>query len=428
MIDSSNNCAKYVKIYGPAGEVTLPQEVKTYDLVLEAMGSTCYCYRIEGDGEYAGHRLKEFCTSCSERDENGAVIINASLPSPQYLAFMNMSEPAVCLAGSYDHAQATFFEKPVLYDTSLGKCYLYQKVAGKMVSDFMAEKRLMWKEHLCQVLRVMVFVLNDLQKIHEANMVHLDMKRENTFMLFVDNEKDFRCRSIDLGSCMKFPSKQGCKQGWKDLAQKKFASTERVYLGEDIKAAKEFLKNNDDDEKKKNILFWLDLKACSFMMFELLFDGNSPMLGSSVEIKNALKIFFCKQAETSENPIHYLDIYARLCAIVDRSFRCPYGKKGVPFYPLSEFRLDLYRLLAILGDDKLTPDEEKKKEAVNRDKLIHDDISVYCTELLKNREKNQEWSFGDVLNDYEDFINNPNTKPEEYSVAGYYKHLLIQYL
>lgn len=418
----SNNCAKCVKIYGPAGEGDLPQEVKTYDLVLEAMGSTCYCYRIEGNGEYAGHRLKEFCTSCSERDENGAVKINES--SPQYLAFMNMSEPAVLLAGSYDHAQATFFEKPVLYDTSLGKCYLYQKVAGKMVSDFMAEKRLMWKEHLCQVLQVMVFVLNDLQRIHEANMVHLDMKRENTFMLFVDNEKDFRCRSIDLGSCMKFPS----EQGWKDLAQKEFASTKRVYLGEDIKAAKKFLENHDDDEKKKNILFWLDLKACSFMMFELLFEGNRLRLDRPIYVCEALKNFFCKQAETSENPIHYLDIYARLCAIVDRSFRCPYGKKEATFYPLSEFRLDLYRLLAILGDDKLTPDEKEEKDAVNRDKLIHDNISAYCTELLKNREKNQEWSFGDVLIDYEDFINNPNTKPEEYSVAGYYKHLLIQYL
>lgn len=418
----SNNCAKCVKIYGPAGEVAHPQEVKTYGLVLEAKGSTCYCYRIKGDGEYAGHRLKEFCTRRSKRDENGAVIIKEN--SPQYLAFMNMREPAVLLAGSYDHAQATFFEKPVLYDTSLGKCYLYQKVAGKMVSDFMAEKRLMWKEHLCQVLRVMVFVLNDLQRIHEANMVHLDMKRENTFMLFVDNEKDFRCRSIDLGSCMTLPP----EQEWKDLAQKEFVSTERVYLGEDIKAAKEFLKNNDDDEKKKNILFWLDLKACLFMMFELLFDGNSPMLGSSVEIKNALEDFFRDKTASSENPIHYLDIYARLCAIVDRSFRRPYDKKGTAFYPLSEFRLDLYRLLAILGDDKLTPDEKEEKDAVNRDKLIHDDISVYCTELLKNCEKNQEWSFGDVLNDYEDFINNPNTKPEEYSVAGYYKHLLIQYL
>jgi hypothetical protein len=152
------------------------------------------------------------------------------------------------------------------------------------------------------------------------------------------------------------------------------------------------------------------------------------MLGSSVEIKNALEDFFRDKTASSENPIHYLDIYARLCAIVDRSFRFPYRKEKDTFYPLSEFRLDLYRLLAILGDDKLTPDEKEEKDAVNRDKLIHDNISAYCTELLKNREKNQAWSFGDVLNDYEDFINNPNTKPEEYSVAGYYKHLLIQYL
>ena len=79
-------------------------------------------------------------------------------------------------------------------------------------------------------------------------MVHLDMKSQNTCRLFIDNPQDYRCRSIDLGSCMTLPP----EQEWKDLAQKEFVSTERVYLGEDIKAAKEFLKNNDDDEKKKN--------------------------------------------------------------------------------------------------------------------------------------------------------------------------------
>lgn len=427
MAEVTGNYAKEVKIYRLADRGEIPSEMiaKAEVLPLEflARGDTCCCYRIGGGGSYAGWLLKEFRPRNSKRDENGAQINANSLG---FKAFEAMGEPVERLVDSYDHAKATFFEDPVLYDTSLGKCYLYKKVAGEMVSNFMKERRLMWKERLCQVLRIMVFVLNDLQKLHEAGMVHLDMKMENTFVLFIDNEKDFRCRSIDLGSCMTLPP----EKGWSKLTPGDFASTEGWYLGCDIEMITVFLQDYDgeDDEIKKNALRWLDLKACMKMMLGLLLKYDPKVTGKLEVAKALLKGFFCSQSIAQNEVIHYLDIFDRLLAIVDHFDCCPFVNKTDEFYPLSEFRLDLYRLLAILGDTTLTPDTKEEKEAVRKTELIHNNLSTYCTELLKNHEKSEEWSFSSLLNDYEVFINNPNTKPEEYSVAGYYKHLLIKHL
>ena len=433
MAEATDNCAKEVKIYGLANETKIPcymkKKVKALPLKLLARGSTCCCYRIDSDDEnFGGRVLKEFAPWGCIRKKGVAVVKTTS--NADYEAFLHIKDSLWSLDDVYSKDHATHLQTPELYETSLGKCYLYPRAQVEMLSEMESPSDM--EKRLIQVLRVTVLALNNLEMIHKADMVHLDMKSQNTCRLFIDNLQDYRCRSIDLGSCMTLPP----EKGWSKLTSGDFASSEDWYPKCDINMVIGFLQDYDgeDDEIKKNALRWLDLKACMKMMFELLLrfleyvpkESDTPK-----KIKALLEEFFFPQSSQSiaqNEVIHYLDIYARLCAIVDRSFRFPYGKEKATFYPLSEFRLDLYRLLAILGDDKLTPDEKEEKDAVNRDKLIHDDISVYCTELLKNREKNQEWSFGDVLNDYEDFINNPNTKLDECSVAGYYKHLLIQYL
>lgn len=430
----SGNHAQSVEIYGPVGTslTAARADVQSCKLEFLAEGSTCCCYKIT-EGPYEGYLLKEFCPcGANRKSENKPIELKGEKLNEKYNDFLNMKDFAVTLGTQYREGRGNLFEIPRLFETSLGKCYLYEDFNGCVVSS--VEPREGMTEQLIQSLKITLYTLNDLMNVHESGCAHLDIKPGNIFCIYMDSKTDFRCRSIDLGSCVRFPD----GDEWEKLSESDFVSTQGAYETYDITGVISFCGggNTDDDEEdptdeeKKNVLKWLDLKACAKMMVELILRDPDVRIETIDQARGALEMWFKGKGEKNGHPFRNLCICDRLCQIIENLWLMPY-ENGC-FYSLDHFRCDLCALLEVL-EAKCDPGD---KDTAQRIVLAHKNLERYYDTFLRHRMEldgtTRDDPFDGLLEDYLEKkreFDGKNPPPCEYwTVAKYYRKLLETYL